>query len=338
MTTEDGTGAARGGAIPASRSANARVITQELLGRFGVLLMLIALLVVFSALSPHFLSQGNITNVLIQSSTNAIIAAGMTFVILSGNIDLSVGSVLALSSVLGATFMADGGSIVIGVGIMLLGGIIAGGINGFTVSYLGFPSFIVTLATMWLFRGLAYVFTNGQAVTGLPKDFRILATGEVAGIPYIVLVMIAVYAVCYFLLSRTTFGRQVYAVGDNKEAARLSGVNVKRVVAAVFVICGLLAALGGVVLSSRLFSGQPIAGITFELSAIAAVVIGGTSLSGGKGGILGTLVGAIFIATLINGLVILNVSSFWQQVIMGLVVLAAVGIDLYRKRLSAGRA
>jgi ribose transport system permease protein len=314
------------------------VITQELLGRFGVLLMLIALLVLFSALSPHFLSQGNITNVLIQSSTNAIIAAGMTFVILSGNIDLSVGSVLALSSVIGATFIADGGSIVIGVGIMLLGGIIAGGINGFTVSYLGFPAFIVTLATMWLFRGLAYVFTNGQAVTGLPKDFRILATGEVAGIPYIVLVMIAVYAVCYFLLSRTTFGRQVYAVGDNREAARLSGVNVKRVVAAVFVICGLLAALGGVVLSSRLFSGQPIAGITFELSAIAAVVIGGTSLSGGKGGILGTLVGAIFIATLINGLVILNVSSFWQQVIMGLVVLAAVGIDQYRKRLSAGRA
>ena len=338
MTTEDGTGAARAGAIPAGRSANARVITQELLGRFGVLLMLIALVVVFSFLSPHFLSQGNITNVLIQSSTNAIIAAGMTFVILSGNIDLSVGSVLALSSVLGATFMADGGSIVIGVGIMLLGGIIAGGINGFTVSYLGFPAFIVTLATMWLFRGLAYVFTNGQAVTGLPKDFRILATGEVAGIPFIVLVMIAVYAVCYFLLSRTTFGRQVYAVGDNKEAARLSGVNVKRVVAAVFVICGLLAALGGVVLSSRLFSGQPIAGITFELSAIAAVVIGGTSLSGGKGGILGTLVGAIFIATLINGLVILNVSSFWQQVIMGLVVLAAVGIDQYRKRLSAGRA
>ncbi len=150
--------------------------------------------------------------------------------------------------------------------------------------------------------------------------------------------MIAVYAVCHFLLSQTTFGRQVYAVGDNKEAARLSGVNVKRVVAAVFVICGLLAALGGVVLSSRLFSGQPIAGITFELSAIAAVVIGGTSLSGGKGGILGTLVGAIFIATLINGLVILNVSSFWQQVIMGLVVLAAVGIDQYRKRLASGGA
>jgi ribose transport system permease protein len=246
--------------------------------------------------------------------------------------------VLALSSVLGTAFIADGGPIVVGVGIMLLGGIVAGAINGFSVGYLGFPAFIVTLATMWLFRGSAYVFTNGQAVTGLPRDFRILATGEVAGIPYIVVVMILVYALCYFVLSRTTFGRQVYAVGDNKEAARLSGVNVKRITAAVFVISGFMAALGGVVLSSRLFSGQPVAGITFELSAIAAVVIGGTSLFGGKGGILGTLVGAIFIATLINGLVILNVSSFWQQVIMGLVVLAAVGIDQYRKRLTAGRA
>lgn len=337
MTTED-----RASVTPAAeatgRNLDARVVAQELLGRFGVLLGLIVLIVVFSVLSPIFLSPGNITNILIQSSTNAIIAAGMTFVILSANIDLSVGSVLALSSVLGTAFIADGGPIVVGVGIMLLGGIAAGAINGFSVGYLGFPAFIVTLATMWLFRGSAYVFTNGQAVTGLPRDFRILATGEVAGIPYIVIVMILVYALCYFVLSRTTFGRQVYAVGDNKEAARLSGVNVKRITAAVFVISGFMAALGGVVLSSRLFSGQPVAGITFELSAIAAVVIGGTSLFGGKGGILGTLVGAIFIATLINGLVILNVSSFWQQVIMGLVVLAAVGIDQYRKRLAAGRA
>ena len=337
MPTEDGHGVTSD-KVALGRNVNARVVAQELLGRFGVLLMLIALVVVFSALSPHFLSQGNITNILIQSSTNAIIAAGMTFVILSANIDLSVGSVLALSSVLGTAFIADGGPIILGVGVMLLGGIVAGSINGFTVGYLGFPAFIVTLATMWLFRGSAYVFTNGQAVTGLPRDFRILATGEVAGVPYIVIVMILVYAICYFVLARTTFGRQVYAVGDNKEAARLSGVNVKRVTAAVFVISGLMAAIGGVVLSSRLFSGQPVAGITFELSAIAAVVIGGTSLFGGKGGILGTLVGAIFIATLINGLVILNVSSFWQQVIMGLVVLAAVGIDQYRKRLTAGRA
>ncbi|MGD8485266.1 MAG: ABC transporter permease [Chloroflexota bacterium] len=336
MSSEDGAGTAAAGAT--GRNLDARLVAQEMLGRFGVLLGLIVLIIVFSILSPIFLSQGNITNILIQSSTNAIIAAGMTFVILSANIDLSVGSVLALSSVLGTAYIADGGPIVIGVGIMLLGGMVAGAINGFTVGYLGFPAFIVTLATMWLFRGSAYVFTNGQAVTGLPRDFRILATGEVAGIPYIVVVMALVYAVCYFVLSRTTFGRQVYAVGDNKEAARLSGVNVKRITAVVFIISGFMAALGGVVLSSRLFSGQPVAGITFELSAIAAVVIGGTSLFGGKGGILGTLVGAIFIATLINGLVILNVSSFWQQVIMGLVVLAAVGIDQYRKRLAAGRA
>lgn len=336
MSTDEG---ARATTVEAThrRNIDARLISQELLGRFGVLLGLVVLIVVFSLLSPIFLSQGNITNILIQSSTNAIIAAGMTFVILSANIDLSVGSALALSSVLGTAFIADGGPIVVGVGIMLVAGALAGLFNGSIVGYLGFPAFIVTLATMWLFRGSAYVFTNGQAVTGLPRDFRVLATGEVAGIPYIVILMIVVYALSYFVLSRTTFGRQVYAVGDNKEAARLSGVNVKRVTAAVFVISGFMAALGGVVLSSRLFSGQPVAGITFELSAIAAVVIGGTSLFGGKGGILGTLVGAIFIATLINGLVILNVTSFWQQVIMGLVVLAAVGIDHYRKRLAGGR-
>jgi ribose transport system permease protein len=338
MSTEQAGGGATAPEATLVRKIDARIVAQELLGRFGVLLGLIVVVVVFSIMSPIFLSAGNLTNILVQSSTNAVIAAGMTFVILSANIDLSVGSVLALSSVLGAAFIADGGPIWLGVLLMLIAGAAGGLLNGFTVGYLGFPAFIVTLATMWLFRGGAYVFTNGQAVTGLPRDFRILATGDIAGIPYIVLLMIVVYTVCHLALSSTTFGRQVYAVGDNKEAARLSGVNVKRITAAVFVISGLLAALGGVVLTSRLFSGQPVAGITFELSAIAAVVIGGTSLSGGKGGILGTLVGAIFIATLLNGLVILNVASFWQQLIMGLVVLAAVGIDQYRKRLAAGRA
>ncbi len=337
MSTEEGAGAATTETPPRGRSIDARLVSQELLGRFGVIIGLVVVVVIFSILSPHFLSTGNLTNVLIQSSTNAIIAAGMTFVILSENIDLSVGSVLALSSVLGAVFIADGGPIWMGILVMLVAGAAGGLLNGFSVGYLGFPAFIVTLATMWLFRGGAYVFTNGQAVTGLPREFRVLATGDVAGIPYIVLLMIAVYTVSHIVLSQTTFGRQVYAVGDNKEAARLSGVNVKRVTAAVFVISGILAALGGVVLTSRLFSGQPIAGITFELSAIAAVVIGGTSLSGGKGGILGTLVGAIFIATLLNGLVILNVASFWQQLIMGAVVLAAVAIDQYRKRLASGR-
>lgn len=335
MPTEESARVASVESRPARQVFDAKRVRQELLGRFGILIGLVALAVVFSILSPIFLTAGNLTNILIQAGTNAIIAAGMTFVILSANIDLSVGSMLALASVLGASYMADGGPIIVGVLIILAAGVAGGLLNGVAVAFLGFPAFITTLATMWLFRGLAYVFTNGQAVTGLPRDFRILATGGILGIPNVVWLVALVYAVCYFVLAQTTLGRQIYAVGDNKEAARLSGVNVRRVTVIVFVIAGLLAALGGVVLTSRLFSGQPIAGITYELSAIAAVVIGGTSLFGGKGNILGTLVGAVFIATLLNGLVILNVSSFWQQVFMGLVVLAAVGIDQYRKRLAA---
>lgn len=307
-------------------------IKQELLGKFGVLIGLFILMSVFAALSPTFLTPGNLSNVLIQAGTNAIIAAGMTFVILSAEIDLSVGSTLALSTVIGATIMAAGGPIWLGVLVTLAIGIGVGLFNGFFVAYVGLPSFIVTLSTMWLARGSAYVYTEGQAVTGLPKAFRILATGNVLGIPNIVLLIMLVYVVCHFALSQTTLGRQIYAVGDNREAARLSGVSVRRTKLTVFAVSGFMAALGGVVLTSRLFSGQPVAGITFELSAIAAVVIGGTSLFGGVGGVLGTLVGAVFIATLLNGLVILNVTSFWQQVLMGVVVLAAVALDKYRKQ------
>lgn len=319
-----------------SHILGSRHLGQELLGRFGVLIGLIVLAIVFTILSPIFMTPGNLTNIMIQAGTNAIVAAGMTFVILTANIDLSVGSLLALSTVLGASYMQNGGSILVGVLIILGVGLLGGLFNGVFVAYLGFPAFITTLATMWLYRGMAYVFTNGQAVTGLPRDFRILATGDILGIPNIVLLLLLVYGVCYFVLSQTVIGRQIYAVGDNQEAARLSGVKVKPVTVLVFTISGFMAALGGVVYTSRLFSGQPVAGITYELSAIAAVVIGGTSLMGGKGGIIGTLVGAVFIATLLNGLVINNVSSFWQQVFMGVVVLGAVGIDQYRKRIAAG--
>jgi ribose transport system permease protein len=312
-------------------------LIPKLLARFGVLIGLFALMSIFAVLKPIFLTTNNLQNILIQAGTNAVIAAGMTFVILSAEIDLSVGSMLALSSVMGATYIKHGGAIGIGILIMLGIGIAGGLFNGICVAYLRFPSFITTLSTMWLFRGLAYVYTEGQAVTGLPRDFRKLAMGQTLGISNVVFLIVVVYAIAYFILSRTTVGRHVYAVGDNQEAARLSGVNVRQVKVLVFTISGFLAALGGVVYTSRLFSGQPVAGITYELSAIAAAVIGGTSLSGGVGGVLGTVVGAVFIATLMNGLVLLNVSSFWQQVLMGIVVLLAVAIDKYRKTLSASR-
>jgi ribose transport system permease protein len=317
------------------RTVNPRLtrLSQEFAGRLGVLLGLFLLSVTFSLLSPIFLTWGNLSAILVQAGTNALVAAGMSFVILTGQIDLSVGSVLALSSVVGTTVMLTG-NVLLGIAVALLVGTGLGLANGFFVSMMGLPSFIVTLATMWLARGLAYVFTNGQAVTGLPPSFQVLATGNIAGIPIIVWLVALVYLVAYYVLAHSTFGRKVYAVGDNEESARLSGINVKSVKLRVFAISGFVAALGGVVLASRLFSGQPVAGISFELSAIAAVVIGGTSLYGGKGSVIGTLVGAIFISTLLNGLVILNVIAFWQQVIMGIVVLAAVIIDKYRQQLA----
>lgn len=307
-------------------------IIQYLVGKFGMLIGLVGAIIIFSILSPYFFTLGNLRNLLIQSGTNAIIAAGMTFVIISGEIDLSVGSNLALSSVIGAQVLVDTGNIFLGILATVITGIVLGLFNGIFVAYMGLPSFIVTLSSMWLFRGLAYVYTEGQAIVNLPRGLRSFARGDILKIPNIVWVIIIVYIVCDLFLSHLTTGRKIYATGDNKEAARLSGVNVKKIKMLVFVISGFLASVGGIILMARLNSGQPVAGITFELSAIAAAVIGGTSLTdSGVGGVKGTLFGAIFIATIQNGLIILNVSSFWQQVFMGIVVLIAVTIDKYRK-------
>lgn len=311
----------------------ARNKINYVLSNFGIFIGLFVLLAVFAILSPIFLSVGNLRNIFIQSGTNAIIAVGMTFVIISGEIDLSVGSVVALSSVVGAQLMKDTGSTFWGYVVILAMGVVLGLFNGSIIAYLGLPSFIVTLSALWLFRGTAYVYTEGQAIVGLPEAFRNLASQSLLGIPNIVWLIVLVYVLAHIVLSKTTIGRKIYAVGDNQEASRLSGINVKAVKMSVFGISGLCAALGGIVLASRLNSGQPVAGITFELSAIAAAVIGGTSLTkGGVGGVIGTLVGALFIAALQNGLVILNVTSFWQQVFTGAVVLVAVAIDKYRKR------
>ncbi|MCD8351641.1 MAG: ABC transporter permease [Planctomycetaceae bacterium] len=310
-------------------------IGSLLIGKFGVIAGLFVLCFIFSMLSSVFLAPGNIRNILIQAGTNSIIAAGMTFVILAAGIDLSVGSIVALSSVLGASIMKSTGNVVLGIAVALAVGAFLGFFNGVIIAYLDFPPFIVTLSTMWLYRGSAYVFTGGQAIVNLPDGNMTLALGRFIGIPYIVWLIIIVYIVCFIVLARMTFGRKVYAVGDNAESARLSGINVKAVRAIVFTISGFLAAVGGVILMSRLNSGQPIAGQSFEMTAIAAAVIGGTSLTkGGVGSIGGTLIGALFISALMNGLIILNVSAFWQQVVMGIVVLIAIGIDRYRKTLS----
>ncbi len=319
---------------PLSKGKKQFSIKQLFLGNVGTLIILLVLFAVFAIIAPGFAHTDNLMNILVQCGTNAIIAIGMTFVIISGQIDLSVGASLALASVLGGTVMVKTGNLMIGVLVVLLAGILLGVINGVLVSLCGFQPFIATLSTMWLYRGLAYVYSNGQAVTGLPQGIQSLVSKSTFILPNVVWLIVICYLICYLILSRSTLGRKIYAVGDNAEASRLSGINVRLIKVFVFAFSGFMAALSGVVLMSRLNSSQPIAGQSFEMYAIAAAVIGGASLTkGGIGGVLGTLIGAIFIATLQYGLTYMNVSSFWQQVCMGLVVLFAIAIDKLRKNL-----
>ena len=314
---------------------NSAKIKRLMAGSAGTLCLLIILLAVFACLSPLFFTGSNIANLLVQSGTNAIMAIGMTFVIISGNIDISVGSILALSGCIGAKFMVSTNNTVLGILITLCSGILLGLLNGALVSYLNFQPFIVTLSTMWLYRGVAYLYTDGRAIVGLPDALVKLGRGTLLGLPNVVWIIVVLYVLCFFVLNKTTFGRKICAIGDNQESARLSGINVRRTKLIVFGMSGFFAALSGLVYMSRLNSGQPIAGQSYEMYAIAAAVIGGASLvKGGIGNIIGTLIGAIFIAGLQNGLVILNVGTYWQQVCMGLVVLLAVGLDRLRKNVA----
>ena len=273
-----------------------------------------------------FLTTSNFMNVLRQNAFPAIIAAGMTFVILTGGIDLSVGSVVALAGVLCADAMVHGWSITSAVVLGLGAGVIVGAVNGLVVTRLGVPPFIVTLATMLIVRGTAFKYTDARTISGLSPGFSSLSQSAVmAGI------MVVVFAAAWVLLMRTPFGRHVYAIGGNRDAAWLSGVRVDRVLLKVYVICGLGAGLAGVLVASRLNAGYPRAGELYELDAIAAVVVGGTSLYGGRGSIWGTLAGAFFIGILNNGLNLYNVSAYDQMIVKGGVFLAAASLDRWNR-------
>ncbi len=294
---------------------------------YGVLLAFIVELAVFAILSPSFLTMDNLLNVTLQASINAIIAVGMTFVILTAGIDLSVGSVVALTGIVVTSVvklpLPPPAAIALAIVAGLAFGAASGFFTGVFVSRFRITPFIVTLAFMTVWRGIAFVTTDGSPVWGLPEEFTLLGGGRILGIPVPTLIMVAVYALAWTVLTRMRFGRHVYAVGGNPEAARLAGIRTGRVLTNVYVISGLLAALSGILLASRMNSGQPNAGQMYELDAIAAVVVGGTSLQGGRGAIIGTLIGALLIAVLRNGLNLMNVSSYIQQVIVGVVILAA---------------
>jgi ribose transport system permease protein len=299
----------------------------NVLQRMGPLLGLALIVIVLSIISEDFFTISNIFNVLRQISINALIAFGMTFVILTGGIDLSVGSILALSGALTAGMMAGGMDTTLAVLIGLLAGVAMGAVNGVLIAKGKVAPFIATLATMTVFRGLTLVYTEGKPITGLNDDFAMLGKGFFLEIPMPVIWMLLSFVILYFLLRHTTFGRHVYALGSNEEATKLSGISTTRVKLWVYSISGLFAALAGIILTSRLNSAQPTAGTAYELDAIAAVVLGGTSLSGGRGWIVGTLIGAMIIGVLDNGLNLLNVSSFYQQVVKGAVILIAVLLD-----------
>lgn len=304
--------------------------------RVGILVVLAALVIFMMVAAPNFATTDNLLNIARQISVNGIIAAGMTFVIITGGIDLSVGSTLAVSGV-GAVLVALAGmpgwiAVLAGIGI----GMLAGFFNGGLVAYLGLAPFIVTLGVMTFLRGLAYTMTGGQPIVDNMLSFRGLGNGYLLGIPTPVWLMILVYAVAWFVLEHTTFGRWVYAVGGNREAARLAGINVKRVLTSVYVIAGACAALAGIIYAARVVSAQPRAGEGYELDAIAAVVLGGTSLMGGQGRIVGTLIGAVILGVLSTGLILMNVPFFTQLLIKGLVIILAIAIDSLKQRSSGG--
>ncbi|MBT2668441.1 MULTISPECIES: ABC transporter permease [Bacillaceae] len=297
--------------------------------KFGPLLALVLLFIVITVLNPSFMEPNNILNLLRQTSINALIAFGMTFIILTGGIDLSVGSILALSSALMAGMMVSGLDPILAILVGILLGAIMGVINGILVSKGKMAPFIVTLATMTIFRGLTLVYTDGKPITGIGDSemFQMLGRGYFLGLPVPAVVMVIAFLILWFLLHKTSFGRKTYAIGGNERASRISGIKVDRVKVAIYGLAGTMAAIAGAILTSRLNSAQPTAGQSYEMDAIAAVVLGGTSLSGGKGRLFGTLVGVLIIGTLNNGMNLLGVSSFYQQVVKGAVILIAVLLD-----------
>jgi ribose transport system permease protein len=310
---------------------------RDLLARFGLVLALGALVLALSLLSERFLTTSNIINVLRQISINAIIAFGMTVIIIGSGIDLSVGSLVALTGVVGASLAVNGVSALLAVFIAIALGIALGAFNGSFVAFAGIAPFIVTLAGLTIFRGAALAFTDGRPVSGLPSLFMTLGYGTWLsipvgnstwlGIPVPIWVMLAVLIITHILLRFTALGRAIYAIGGNDEAARLSGIPVKRVLLFSYAYSGLTAAVAAMVLTGRLNSAQPSAGAAFELDAIAAVVVGGTSLFGGRGGVFGTLIGALIIGVINNGMNLLNVPSFYQQIVKGAVILVALLIE-----------
>ncbi len=298
----------------------------------GILIALLVICIALSFLSDVFLTQKNIMNVLRQMSTNLYLACGMTMVIILGGIDLSVGSIIAFSGVVTVGLIARNGmplAAAVLAGVLI--GVAVGAFNGIVIAKTTIPPFIVTLATMNIARGAAYIYTGGQPIRVMSDEFNFIGSGYVGDVPTPVIYLALIVFASFLIMNQTKFGRHIYAVGGNTQAAKFSGINTARVKFYVHTFSGLMAGITGVVLASRMFSGQPTSGDGAEMDAIAAVVLGGTSMSGGSGKIGGTVIGGFVIAVLNNGLNLMNVNSFWQYVVKGAVILIAVYVDYIKK-------
>jgi len=306
---------------------------SDIIKRFIPFASLVALCILIAAIEPRFLSTGNLASVARQTAVITIIAMGMTMVMVSGGIDLSVGSILALSGVVGAFAMVSGAPVVVGVVAAIATGAACGLLNGTAVAMLRIPPFIVTLGAMGIYRGIVLLLTDGKAVVGVPTSFGSLAEGNLGGVlPVPLLIVLLVALGTHFLLVNTQPGRYCYAIGSNIEAARYAGVRVSRYQVLFYTVLGCLSGLAGSIESARLVTGQPTAGEGYELRVIAAVVIGGGSLSGGQGTVIGTIIGALIMGVLANGANLLGISSFAQQVVIGAVIVLAVTFDEFQRR------
>lgn len=308
-------------------------VMSDWIKRFLPFVSLVALCILIAAFEPRFLSAANLAGVARQTAVISVIAMGMTVVMVSGGIDLSVGSVMALSGVIGALAMVSGAPVVIGVAAAIAAGAICGLLNGAAIAVLRIPPFIVTLGAMGIFRGVALLVTDGKAVVGVPSNFGYLAEGNLLGVvPVPLLIVVLVAVATHFLLVNTRPGRYCYAIGSNIEAARYSGIRVSRYQVFFYALLGALTGLAGSIESARLVTGQPTSGEGYELRVIAAVVIGGGSLAGGQGTVTGTIIGALIMGVLANGANLLGISSFTQQVVIGAVIVLAVTFDEFQRR------
>ncbi|MEH2445087.1 MAG: ribose ABC transporter permease [Nostoc sp.] len=322
---------------PINKSANNPVSRNRksistLLEVAGILPILVIICILFAFLSPNFLTGGNIVNILRQASINIVLATGMTFVILTGGIDLSVGSILAVSAVIALLVSLLPALSWAAVPAALLAGLLLGLLNGALITFLDVPPFIVTLGSLTALRGVAFLVAKGTTLINRDINFAWVGNTYIGPFPWLVIIALLTVIVSWFVLRQTVLGVQIYAVGGNERAARLTGIKVNRVLLFVYGISGLLAGLAGIMSASRLYSASGIVGTGYELDAIAAVILGGTSFTGGIGTIGGTLLGALIIAILNNGLTLLNLSYFWQLVVKGLVIILAVTIDRLRRR------